>query len=326
MRYFVTGATGFIGGRLARTLLGRGHQVVALARVPEAAASLKAAGAEIVKGDIVDKESMRAPMKGVDGVFHVAAWYKVGVDSKGEGERINAGGTRNVLELVRELSIPKAVYTSTVAVFSDTRGVLVDESYRHDGAFLSEYDRTKWLAHYEVALPMMKEGLPLVVVQPGVVYGPGDQSPIHDAVVQYLQQKLPVVPASATYCWCHVDDCVEGHILAMQKGTPGECYIIAGEPKRLVEMFELAAEVSGVAPPKLHAPAFLLRASAIFADLAGALVTLPPTYSAESLRASTATYIASNTKAARELGYKPRSLREGIREWIEYEMAAVDRK
>ncbi len=91
-------------------------------------------------------------------------------------ERIHVQGTRNVLELMRELDIPRGVYTSTLAVFSDTKGRLVDETYRHNGPWLSLYDRTKWLAHYRVAEPMIRQGLPLVIVQPGLVYGPGDTS------------------------------------------------------------------------------------------------------------------------------------------------------
>src|SRR5687768_14407463 len=177
MHYFLTGATGFLGGALARHLAAAGHQVTALVRDPAKAEALsKAGGAGItlVKGDITDKESMRTPMTGVDGVFHCAAWYKVGVSAEetATAERTNVGGTRNVLELMRELKIPKGVYTSTVAIFSDTEGREPDESYYHAGPFLSEYDRTKWRAHYEVAQPMMREGLPLVILQPGVIYGP----------------------------------------------------------------------------------------------------------------------------------------------------------
>ena len=198
-RYFLTGGTGFLGGVLARQLAAAGHQVIAVVRDPAKAESLKAPGITFVQGDITDKESMRAPMTGVDGVFHCAAWYKVGVSAEetATAERTNVGGTRNVLELMRELRIPKGVYTSTVAIFSDTEGREPDESYYHAGPFLSEYDRTKWRAHYEVALPMAREGLPLVILQPGVIYGPGDTSGIRAAFVQYLQGKLAGIPAKS---------------------------------------------------------------------------------------------------------------------------------
>ncbi len=158
MRYFVTGATGFVGGQVARQLIAAGHGVVAPVRTPAKAQDLAALGVDVRQGDVTEKESMREAMRGVDGVFHIAGWYKLGVKDKSEGERINIQGTRNVLELMRELEIPKGVYTSTLAVFSDTHGRMVDETYRYDGPHLSEYDRTKWVAHYEVADPMIAAG------------------------------------------------------------------------------------------------------------------------------------------------------------------------
>jgi nucleoside-diphosphate-sugar epimerase len=147
MKYFVTGTTGFIGGRVARQLLAAGHEVIALVRTPSRTQELVALGVKVHAGDITDKESLRTPMTGVDGVFHIAAWYKIGAREKSQAEEINVGGTRNVLLMMKELGIPKGVYTSTLTVFSDTRGQMVDETYKYtDTSFLSEYDRTKW--HY----------------------------------------------------------------------------------------------------------------------------------------------------------------------------------
>src|SRR5688572_9135213 len=162
MRYFVTGATGFVGGELVRQLLAGGHQVVALARDPGRARGLEAA--ELSRGDVTDRESLRAPMAGADGVFHVAGWYRVGTPDRAEGTRINVDGTRNVLETMRELAIPKGVYTSTLAIHSNTDGRLVDESYRFDGKHMTHYDLTKAQAH-RVAEELIAEGLPLVIVQ-----------------------------------------------------------------------------------------------------------------------------------------------------------------
>jgi UDP-glucose 4-epimerase len=114
MRYFLTGATGFIGGHVAQQLAAAGHKVVALVRDPSKAANLATLNVALHKGDITDKESMRRPMTGVDGVFHIAAWYKIGEGTLGEARTINVQGTRNVLELMRELRILKGVYTSTL--------------------------------------------------------------------------------------------------------------------------------------------------------------------------------------------------------------------
>src|SRR5881398_842576 len=199
-KYFVTGATGFIGGRVTRQLVDAGHDVVAIARNPESARDLESIGVDVRRGDITNPDSLRGPMAGVDGVFHIAGWYKIGSKDPSEGERINVAGTRNVLSAMKELRVPKGVYTSTLAVFSDTHGQLVDETYGYRGPWLTEYDRTKWIAHYEIAEPMIRAGLPLVVVQPGVNYGPGDTSEIRPTFVRYLQGKLRAIPKRTAYC------------------------------------------------------------------------------------------------------------------------------
>ncbi len=325
MRYFVTGGTGFIGGRVVRQLLGDGHEVVALVRDAKRAADLADAGAVLAEGDITDRDSMREPMRGADGVFHIAAWYKVGAKDAKVAERINVEGTRNVLELVRELSIPKAVYTSTVAVFSDTHGQLVDESYRFDGKHLSEYDRTKWLAHYNVALPMIEKGLPLVIVMPGLVYGPGDHSSVRRSLVQFLQRKLPVVPEGAAYCWAHVEDTARGHILAMEKGKPGESYIIAGEKHSFEEALAIAESITGIPAPKRRVSPGILRFMSKIMRVVGAVVPLPEDYHPETLRViAGATYLGDNSKAKRELGFDPRRLQEGFKETLHHEMKQLN--
>src|SRR6266568_7432789 len=311
MKYFVTGATGFVGGRVVRQLIDAGHQVVVVVRNPAKAADLASLGIEIYQGDVTDKESMRAPMQGVDGVFHIAGWYKIGVKDKSEGAKINIQGTRNVLELMQEFGIAKGVYTSTLAVFSDTHGRMVDETYRYDGPHLSEYDRTKWVAHYEVAEPMIRAGLPLVIVQPGVNYGPGDTSEIRPLIVRYLQRKLRALPKRTAYCWAHVDDTARGHLLAMEKGSVGQAYIIAGWPHTLIDAFDLAERITGIRAPRFRASPGLLRALAAISR-------------SERLRvAAGVTYLGSNAKARRELGFAPRPLEEGLRETLQHEMRVL---
>ena len=161
MRCFVTGATGFVGGRLVRQLKAAGHDVIAVAREPAKAADLAATGIAVQRGDVTDKESMRAPMTGADAVFHVAGWYKIGVRDRASARAINVEGTRHVLELMQELGVPKGVYTSTLAVNSDTRGQLVDETYQFRGRHLTVYDQTKADAH-AIAERFIARGLPLV--------------------------------------------------------------------------------------------------------------------------------------------------------------------
>ena len=321
MNYFMTGATGFIGGRVARQLIEAGHHVMALVRDKSKAGELKALGVELFEGDITDKECMRQPMSRAGGVFHIAAWYKIGARDSHLAESVNVDGTRNVLELMRELRIPKGVYTSTLAVFSDTSGKAADETYRHDGPWLSEYDRTKWMAHYQVALPLIEQGLPLIIVQPGVVYGPGDNSIMGETFRKYLQRKLPLIPKQTAFCWAHVDDTARGHVLAMEKGKPGETYIIAGPIHTFEEAFAFAEKITGIKAPKLRPSPGMMRMMANLMKIIGHFFQLPPDYTSESLRViAGTTYIGVNSKARRDLGFHARPFEEGFRETLLHEL------
>lgn len=323
MRYLVTGATGFIGGRVARLLREAGHEVRALVRSrakPESQA-LEKEGIALVDGDIVDRASLTPAMAGVDGVFHLAAWYKVGAKDKEVARAINVTGTRNVLETMRDLRVPKGVYTSTLAVFGDTHGKVVDERYRPEWPYVSEYDRTKGEAHFEVALPLMQAGLRLVVVQPGLNYGPGDTSQVRDIWIQYLTRKLPAVPKGVAYCWAHVEDTARAHVLAMQKGRPGECYIAAGPAHTLDEAFAIAEKITGVKPPRLHMGPTMLKAMAAVSSLFERVMDVPEQMASETLRVSAGvTYLGTSAKAQKELGFTARPLEEGLRETLLHEM------
>ena len=321
MKYFVTGATGFVGGVLVKKLRAQGHDIHASVRNPDKANDLRAMGVELFRGDVTDKESMRGGMLGVNGVYHVAGWYKIGTNDKSDGERVNVQGTRNVLELMQELRIPKGVYTSTCAVNSNTRGQVVDESYHFDGKHLSEYDRTKAAAH-DIAREYITNGLPLVIVMPGLIYGPGDTSTLRDNILSFLKGQLPAMPDQAGNCWAHVDDIVQGHILAMEKGKPGESYIIAGERVTFIEAFELASQLTGKPAPKTI-PHQLFRLMSVLVKPFDRL--LPPTYTSEGLRViAGVTYLGDNSKAKRELGYNPRSFREGWGETLRHEMRLLN--
>lgn len=320
MRYFVTGATGFIGGQVAARLLAQGHEVIALVRNPEKASHLAAMGARIQPGDLLDAERVVAGMRGADGIYHLAAWVQMGARDD-RAYRVNVEGTRNVLTAMRDLGIPKGVYTSSVAVYSDTDGELVDETFRHDGPWLTEYDRTKWLAHYQVALPMMAEGLPLVIVQPGLVYGPVEGNPIQQAFELYLKRQLPAVPSQTSFSWTHVADVTDGHLLAMERGRVGEAYNLTGPRHSLVETFELCEQLTGIPAPRLTASPELVKGLAAIARLVERVLPLPLVMRSESLRSlAGTTYGGSYEKAKAELGYAPRSLEVGMAETLAYEI------
>lgn len=241
-------------------------------------------------------------MAGADAIFHCAAWYRVGRPDRRTAQHVNVGGTRVVLEAMRDLGVAKGVYTSTLAVFGDTRGAVVDEEYRTDGPFATVYDETKWRAQYEVAHPLMRAGLPLVIVQPGVIYGVGDHSPVRSVIDRYLLQRLPAVTGAA-YCWGHVEDTAAAHISAMERGRVGESYIVAGPPHSLADALRIAEGVTGIPAPRRRIPRAVTD-----------LLARVPGDMAESLRTLGATYLGSNAKARAELGFKPRPLADGFAE------------
>ena len=319
MKYFITGATGFIGGRLARQLREAGHEVTAVVRNPAKAQELAQLGVTLHQGDVTEKESMRKPMTGVDGVFHVAGWYKVGVRDKSQAYAINVQGTRNVLELMKELNIPKGVYTSTLAVNSDTRGVEADENYHFTGKHISVYDQTKADAH-DVAIKMIKEGLPLVIVQPGLVYGPEDTSSVRTSLTQYLTKQLPVMPKQTAFSWGYIDDITHAHWLAMEKGKIGENYNICGPTHTFINALEIANQITGIKLP-MAVPAGMIRTMSAMMYLFDKFIPVPESYTGEGLRViAGATYIGSNAKAKRELGYDPRPLKDGLEITLKHEM------
>jgi nucleoside-diphosphate-sugar epimerase len=320
MTYFLTGATGFVGGVIARQLRSDGHQVRALVRTPKAAGHLTALGISLYPGDVSDRNSLRAGMTGVDGVFHVAGWYKLGVRDRAAAIGVNIDGTRNVLETMRDLRIAKGVYTSTLAVNSDTHGQVVDESYTFGGRHLSLYDWSKHEAH-KIALAEAAGGPPLVIVQPGLIYGPGDTSGLRTTLVQYLQRKLPAIPSGAAYSWAHVDDEARGHILAMEKGQPGRSYFLAGPVHTLVEALQIAQSFTGIPAPRLRLPPAVLKGAAAALRLIDPVLNLPPSLSPESLRVlAGVTYLGSGARARNELGWNTRPLREGLMETLRHEM------
>ena len=314
MRYAITGATGFLGGVLARQLRDAGHDVVALVRDPGRATALADVGVELVAGDLDDAPALDRLCEGADGLFHVAGWYKVGSRTPEEGYRVNVDGTRNALEAARRNSVPRVVYTSTLAVNSDTGGRMVDESYRFAGRHISVYDETKALAH-DIAVEYAADGLDVVILQPGVIYGPGDTSQVGALIESTAQGKRVVAPRDGGMCWAHVEDVAHGHVLAMEKGATGAAYMLAGPRASLAEVLRKVASLAGTKPP-LTLPVSMVRATAAVNGLVGRAVPLPADYTGESLRASVATYLGSPARAEQELGWSARGLDEGLREMV----------
>ena len=314
MRYAMTGATGFLGRELARQLRDDGHDVVALVRTPSAAGNLRQLDVELVHGDLDDTAALDRLLADTNGLFHVAGWYKHGLREHRTLRQVNVEGTRHVLDAARRCGVPKVVYTSTLAINSDTRGTVADESYRFTGRHHAEYDRTKAVAH-DMAREYAAAGLPVVIVQPSVIYGPDDVSSLGQLIRQIVLGKRVVGPRGGGACFTHVGDAARGHILAMTQGAIGESYILAGPCMSFEEVFGLVTRLAGTRPVTLVEPR-LVRLTAKLTPFVERLLPVPQVLTAEAALSGVATYYGDSSKARRELGWSARPLEEGMAETV----------
>jgi nucleoside-diphosphate-sugar epimerase len=319
VKVFVTGGTGFIGGALVRQLRARSDEVVALVRNPAKGAALSELGCELVAGDLNDERAIRAGMAGCDAVVHAAAVYEVGipVNERQSMKEANVGGTERVLGAALEAKIAKVVYVSTVGVFGNTHGQVVDESYENlADNFTSSYEQTKWEAH-QVAKKLIGEGLPCLIVQPGGVYGPGDESSIGQLLDQFLAGKMPLIPfPELGICLTHVEDIAAGILLALDNGAPGEAYVLSGPVTTVREAIGVVAAVTGKKAPKRALPVGLMKALVPIGPLVGKVMGQPPNLRELISSADGVTFWANHEKATRDLGYQPRGLEDGLRDML----------
>jgi dihydroflavonol-4-reductase len=318
MRVVVTGGAGFLGRALVRTLVQRGDEVIALVRDPAKATALAGEHVTLVTSDLADRAAMEAAMHGVDGVIHAAGSYRIGIKAADrEAMRdANVGTTQRVLDAAIAAGVPRIVYVSTCNVFGDTKGTVVDETYRRDPAdgFLSWYDLTKFRAH-EAAETRIAAGAPVVIVQPSQIYGPHDHSALGTQLAAAYAGRLAYsVFDSCGVGWVHVDDLARGIATALDRGRLGEAYVLSGPRHRFAESMAIAARAGGHHPPRLSVPTTMLRLVAPFNDR---LVHLPglPDDLRETIRASDGvTYWATAAKAEAELGFVARPLDQGVRD------------
>ncbi|MEN0014778.1 MAG: NAD-dependent epimerase/dehydratase family protein [Solirubrobacteraceae bacterium] len=316
MRVFLTGGTGFIGGAIARQLRDAGHEVVALVRSPDKAGDLRRVGAELVEGDLSSADAIALAAHGCDAAIHGAAIYRVGV-THGQAEemrRANVDGTDHALEALSRIGIGRIVYVSTVGIFGDTAGAVVDERHERDEAdgFLSVYDETKFRAH-QIALGHIRRGGQIVIVQPGAVYGPGDHSELGTTLVRAAAGTLPAaVFPDLGVSMVHVDDVAAGTILALEHGRIGESYVLAGDQATMGELIDRAAAIGGRKAPRFVVPAWLLRGLSPAGRLLAPVFGMPPNFKELVATSDGVTFWASHDKATAELGYRPRSLDVGL--------------
>ena len=317
MRVVVTGGNGFIGLPVVRRLVERGDRVVAIVRDPDRTPELAALGVALRRGDLSRTMAIVDAMRGNEAVIHLAGSYRVGIPASERPSMLDAnlGATNRVLDAAATSSLERIVYTSTVGVFGNTHERIVDERYRRDLAdgFVSYYDETKFLAHRAVE-ERVAGGAPVVIVMPGVTYGPRD----HSGAGQQLEgayrgtlryRVLTETGISAVF----VDDVAAGVVAALDRGRIGEAYILAGENTRLGDAMAVAARLGGHGLPRVTVPTAVLRVGSLAPEPLARAAGLPDDLG-EVLRSSLGvTFWASSAKAAAELGYTPRDLASGLR-------------
>jgi dihydroflavonol-4-reductase len=315
VRAFLTGATGFIGGHVARKLRDRGDDVVALVRTPSKAGDLARLGCELVDGDLSDRAALARGMDRCDSVFHIAAIYKVGIwaDECAEMHVANVTGTRNVIAAAVDAGAARILYVSTIGYYGNTRGETVDETFeRTDLEWLTCYDETKYLAH-EVAKEFIAAGAPIVIAHPGGVYGPNDPSDLGKMIerIRTGWLKMMVMPGVG-FNFVHVDDASDGILLVHDKGRVGEAYNLGGELTTLGELIHKVAVLAGRKPPTKELPLGVIKRATGPWRVLGPLLGFPPNLKELISASAGVTYWASDDKARAELGYSPRGLDAGL--------------
>jgi dihydroflavonol-4-reductase len=320
---FVTGGTGFIGGHIVRKLRERGDEVRALARHPDKAADLRVHGFELIAVTLADAVAIREGMEGCGAVIHGAAIYEVGIpDSQHRAMyEANVLGTENVLRAALDARMDRVVYVSTVAAFGDTHGQVVDETYEHPGkSFTSYYEQTKYEAHNVAKRLIAEESLPCVIVQPGGVYGPDDHSAVGKQMHDFLAGRMPLLAfPDLGFNMVHVEDVADGVLLALDKGKPGEAYVLGSQITTMRDLIETVAKVAGKKAPKRAIPTPLMKAMTPIGPIVGKVMGQPPNLRELISSADGVTFWAKHDKAMAELDYSPRGLETGLRETFEAE-------
>ena len=315
MHVVLTGGAGFVGGALARRLRGRGDRVVALVRDASnpGARALADIGCEVVADDLFDTHRLAKLMAGADAVIHAAGSYRIGItvaERPGMWDA-NVGTTTRTLDAAAEAGVPRIVYLSTVNVFGNTKGKVVDETYHRTPAegFLSWYDETKVRAH-EVAEERIRLGAPIVIVLPSQVYGPGDHSGFGEQMRLANAGRLRYRAVDdVSIGLVHVDDLATGIVAALDRGGIGESYVLSGPTITLADAVTAAAALAGRRPPRLRIPSPLLRTLAPLGRFIG-----QPNLREVVASSVGVTYLASHDKATHELGFVPREIETGLRD------------
>jgi farnesol dehydrogenase len=319
MRVLLTGATGFLGRTVARRLAARGHALRLLARATSRTDGLPDS-VEVVTGDVTVEGSLREAAHGCEAVMHMAALVKIWVPEPARFAAVNVGGLRSALAAARAAGA-RLVYTSSFIALGPSGEGRLDGERPHPGPpYRNAYERTKAEAD-ALARRAAAEGEDVVIVYPGVVYGPGDMTEgniVARMVADHLNGRLPALVGAGDRRWSYafVEDVAEGHALALEKGASGERYVLGGEDATLQQLFAQIQELTGHPPPRLRLPyavaSALGRAQWLWAELTGH----QPQLTHGEVGVFREHWACDSTKAVERLGYRSRTLGDGLRETI----------
>ncbi len=323
MNILLTGASGFLGGNLLKSLLLKGYNVTCIIRNPEQFEFLNSEGVTVIKGDITDKDIHGKIAGDFDALFHVAAFAKSWSKDPDLPYRVNVEGTENMLKIAITLGIKRFIHTSTAGVFGFSEGeTLLNEKTPYIRNSGLAYIDTKILSE-ETVFASNSERMSCIVVNPTRIYGPGslnESNSITRIINGYSKGKWRIIPGDGTSIgnYVFIDDVVNGHLLAMEKGRPGENYLLGGENIDFNTMFSILGKVTG---NKRR----MVRFSGSFMKLAGSVMervavttNSRPLISRKWAERFLKHMNVDTGKATRELGYNPVSFAEGAAETIKW--------
>lgn len=322
MAILITGATGYIGSSLTFKLAGLGQEVRLLCRQKPTSPAYNQPHIRMAIGDINDKSSLHAAMKDVNQVYHLAAYARLWAKDPGTFHKINVEGTRLVLESAKKAGVQKVVYTSTAGVIGPSDTTPMDENRPRITGFFNHYETTKAESE-EVCRQFTKDGLPVVIVNPARVYGPGldtVSNPVTKIMERYIKKNWKVIPGNGNDVgsYCHVEDVVDGHILAMEKGRGGERYIMGGVNSTFNELMDAISSTSGVKLKLYHIPFPLLKMFSHLQMLKANITGISPMITPDWVAKYEYDWALDSRKAVNELGYHIRTLQEGVGQTIEW--------
>ena len=304
MKALVTGATGFVGGAVARALVRAGIDVRVLARPDSDLQNLEGLAVERVAGDLRDPASLRAALTGCRQLYHIAAHYALWAQEPSIFYDINVTGTRMILEAALAVGIERTVYCSTIGAIGlpPGGGLGTEETPVSLDQMAGHYKRSKYLAEQEV-LRLARAGLPVVIVNPSAPVGAGDvkPTPTGQIIVDFMKGRMPAYIETGMNI-IDVDDVAIGHLLAMQKGRVGERYILGNKNLMLREVFEILSRLTGVKAPSIKLPRMAILPLAYLNHWIANLTGRPPRIPLEGVKMAKYKMHYDCSKAIRELG------------------------